>query len=207
MSAVSPGAFSTTSERYLPMPSCVMPRETLMPVFGTSANLIVSFGCAQIASARSTPTLPLTTSNAAVNSMSRDVVAAEVDVHEPRDELVVAVGVLVVLDALEKRVGAVADADDRDAHLVLRAGLAVREPLVAAMGVSFPRPPRMGRTAAVRLNGTPSSSDECGEDDIVRVGAVRGTPRAWITSLSSSGMRRSTTGLEPGERAAAAVGS
>ena len=53
------------------MPSCVMPRETVMPVFGTSANLIVSFGCAQIASARSTPTLPLTTSNAATNSMSR----------------------------------------------------------------------------------------------------------------------------------------
>ena len=53
------------------MPSCVIPRETLTPVFGTSANLIVSFGCAQIASARSTPTLPLTTSNAATNSMSR----------------------------------------------------------------------------------------------------------------------------------------
>ena len=52
------------------MPSCVMPRETFMPVFGTSENLIVSFGCAQMASARSTPTLPLTTSNAAVNSMS-----------------------------------------------------------------------------------------------------------------------------------------
>ena len=70
MSAVWPGAFSTISERYLPMPSCVMPRETLMPVFGTSANLIVSFGNAHMASARSSPTLPLTTSNAAVNSMS-----------------------------------------------------------------------------------------------------------------------------------------
>ena len=44
MSAVSPGAFSTTCARYFPIPSCVMPRETLMPVFGTSANLIVSFG-------------------------------------------------------------------------------------------------------------------------------------------------------------------
>ena len=52
------------------MPSCVIPRETLMPVFGTVANLIVSFGFAQIASARSAPTFPLTTSNAAVNSMS-----------------------------------------------------------------------------------------------------------------------------------------
>ena len=53
------------------MPSCVMPRQTVMPVFGTSANLIVSFGCAHIASARSLPTLPLVTSNAATNSMSR----------------------------------------------------------------------------------------------------------------------------------------
>ncbi len=52
------------------MPSCVIPRETVTPVFATSANLIVSFGCAQIASARSTPTLPLTTSNAATTSMS-----------------------------------------------------------------------------------------------------------------------------------------
>ncbi len=53
-----------------------------------------------------------------------DVVAAEVHVHQARDELVVG-RVLVVLDALEQRVGAVADADDRDAHLVLRARAAV----------------------------------------------------------------------------------
>ena len=53
-----------------------------------------------------------------------DVVAAEVHVHEARDELVVR-RVLVVLDPLEKRVGAVADADDGDAHLVLRARLPV----------------------------------------------------------------------------------
>src|SRR5207302_977673 len=65
MSAVSPGAFSTTWERYLPIPSCVIPRETVTPVFGTSANLIVSFGCAHIASARSSPALPLTTSDEA----------------------------------------------------------------------------------------------------------------------------------------------
>src|ERR1041385_3951199 len=47
-SSVSPGAFSTTCPRYLPMPSCVIPRLTVTPVFLTSANLIVSFGCAQI---------------------------------------------------------------------------------------------------------------------------------------------------------------
>ncbi len=40
-----------------------------------------------------------------------DVVAAEVDVHEPRDG-VGRVGVAVVLDALDERRGAVADADD-----------------------------------------------------------------------------------------------
>src|SRR4029079_13115776 len=64
------GAFSTTCERYLPIPSCVIPRETVIPVFGTSEDLLGAFGCDQIASAQSTPTLPLTTSNAAVNSMS-----------------------------------------------------------------------------------------------------------------------------------------
>ena len=47
-----------------------------------------------------------------------DVVAAEVDVHEAGDELVVR-RVLVVLDALEQRVRAVADADDRDADLAV----------------------------------------------------------------------------------------
>ena len=66
----------------------------------------------------------------------RDVVAAEVDVHEAGDA-VLRLRVLVVLDALEERVGAVADADDRDAHLVLRARAPFCEPFVAAMA-SFP---------------------------------------------------------------------
>src|SRR5262249_4754350 len=47
-----------------------------------------------------------------------DVIAAEVDVHEPRYELA-RVRVLVVLDALEEGVGAVAHADDRYAHTVV----------------------------------------------------------------------------------------
>ena len=55
----------------------------------------------------------------------RNVIATEVDVHEPGDEGVT-VGVLVVLDALEQGVGTVADADDRDAHLVLLTGGSVR---------------------------------------------------------------------------------
>src|SRR6185436_7564269 len=47
-----------------------------------------------------------------------DVVAAEVDVHEAGHSAV-RVGVLVVLDALHERVGAVADADDGNAHLLV----------------------------------------------------------------------------------------
>ena len=47
-----------------------------------------------------------------------DVVAAEVDVHQAR-HLLGRVGVLVVLDALHERAGAVADADDRDADLLV----------------------------------------------------------------------------------------
>ena len=71
MSAVSPGALVIFSLRYLPRPSCVMPRCTFTPSSGTSANLIVLFWPDQIASDRSLPTLSWSMSNAAVNSMSR----------------------------------------------------------------------------------------------------------------------------------------
>ena len=53
------------------MPSCVMPRWTLTPVFGTFANFTVLFWPEKIASDRSLPTFCLSTSNAATNSMSR----------------------------------------------------------------------------------------------------------------------------------------
>ena len=43
MSAVSPGALVILCFRYLPSPSRVIPRSTLTPSSGTSANLIVSF--------------------------------------------------------------------------------------------------------------------------------------------------------------------
>ena len=43
MSAVSPGALVIFCFRYLPRPSWVIPRWTSTPIFGTSANLIVSF--------------------------------------------------------------------------------------------------------------------------------------------------------------------
>ncbi len=52
------------------MPSCVIPRWTLTPAFGTSENFTVLFGLAKIASDRSSPTLFLSMSNAATNSMS-----------------------------------------------------------------------------------------------------------------------------------------
>ena len=103
-----------------------MPRETVTPVFGTSENLIVLFGCAQIASERSLPTLSVVDIEGRGELDVADVVAAEVDVHQARDELV-RVGVLVVLDALHERARAVADADQRHTHLVVAArGLAVR---------------------------------------------------------------------------------
>ena len=71
MSSVSPGAFSIFSFRYLPSPSCVIPRWTGTSSLGTSANLMVLFWPDQIASDRSFPTLSASMSNAAENSMSR----------------------------------------------------------------------------------------------------------------------------------------
>ncbi len=67
-----------------------------MPVGCTSANLIVSFGCAHIASARSTRHLALDDVERRHDLDVADVVAAEVDVHEARDELV-GLRVLVVV--------------------------------------------------------------------------------------------------------------
>ncbi len=71
MSAVGPGAFSMMRERYLPSPSWVMPRTTFTPLLGTSQNFTVLFGLVEMASLRSAPTLFLSISIAATNSMSR----------------------------------------------------------------------------------------------------------------------------------------
>ena len=62
-----------------------------------------------------------------------DVIAAEVHVHQAGN-LLGGVGVLVVLDALDEAVGAVADADDRDADLAV-----VRVDAVGAGAVSVRR--------------------------------------------------------------------
>ena len=72
------------------MPSWVMPRCTGTPSSGTSEKRTVLFWPRPMASPRSRPTLSASTSKAAENSMSRDVVAAEIDVHQPGHELVAA---------------------------------------------------------------------------------------------------------------------
>jgi hypothetical protein len=91
----------------------------------------------------------------------RDVVAAEVDVHEPRNG-VFGLRVLVVLDSLEERVGAVPHADDRDAHLVLRAPAVLRS---VRAGHELP-------SLSIALRGNAESVGERGEDDVVRVGVA-----------------------------------
>jgi hypothetical protein len=93
----------------------------------------------------------------------RDVVPAEVDVHEPGNRILRR-RVLVVLDALEEGVGAVPDADDRDADLVLRALAVLRAVLSCHAFLSF--------AIAHRWDAQPLG--ERGENDIVRVGARAG---------------------------------
>ena len=116
MSSVSPGALVIFCLRYLPSPSWVMPRYTGTFSCGTSANLIVLFCPDQIASDRSLPTLSDVDVERGGELDVADVVAAEVHVHESGHGLG-GVGVLVVLDALHERRGAVAHAHDCHAHL------------------------------------------------------------------------------------------
>ena len=134
----------------------------------------------------------------------RDVVPAEVDVHEARDR-VGRVGVLVVLDALDERVGAVADADDRDAHLVLLARAVLRavrggHAFLSAEGGARGRSPNGDvPRCCLRLleKGTPSPSASARRTTSLTELLVRS---ASVSSacFSSSGTRRSTTGLAPG---------
>ena len=91
----------------------------------------------------------------------RDVVPAEVDVHETRHR-VLGLRVLVVLDSLQERVGAVTYADDGDAHLILRASAVLRAIGRCHEFLSF----------AIALSGDAEPVGERGEDDVVRVGAA-----------------------------------
>jgi hypothetical protein len=72
MSAVGPGALVILWLRYLPRPSCVIPRITSTPSSGTSVSKrIVLFWPEKIACERSLPTFSTSMSKAALNSMSR----------------------------------------------------------------------------------------------------------------------------------------
>ena len=72
MSTVEPSAFVIFSFRYLPRPSCVIPRWTGTPSLGRSPsmNFIVLFWPEKIASERSLPTFSASMSKAAEISMS-----------------------------------------------------------------------------------------------------------------------------------------
>ena len=124
MSAVSPGALVIFSFRYLPRPSWVIPRSTLTPELGHVGELD------RVVLARPDRLGEVLADLLGVDVEGgdeldvADVVAAEVDVHQA-GHFLGRVGVLVVLDALDEGVGAVADADDRDADLLVRAGGAV----------------------------------------------------------------------------------
>ena len=73
MSTVEPSALVIFSLRYLPRPSCVIPRCDRDAELGhlPSPSFSVLFCPAKIASERSLPTLSASMSNAAENSMSR----------------------------------------------------------------------------------------------------------------------------------------
>ena len=83
-SAVSPGAFLTTSARYLPMPSWVMPRSTLTPSFGHVAELHRVVGAGEDRLREVEPDLLLVDVEGGDELDVADVVAAEVDVHQAR---------------------------------------------------------------------------------------------------------------------------
>ena len=70
------------------MPSCVIPRETVMPVFGTSANLIRVVRVRPDRLGEVLADLARDDVEGGRELDVADVVAAEVDVHEPGDELV-----------------------------------------------------------------------------------------------------------------------
>ncbi len=118
MSAVGPGAFVIFWLRYLPSPSCVIPRWTSTPRLGMSSpSLNVLFWPEKIASRQVLADLVGVDVEGGAELDVAHVVAAEIDVHQARNGLA-RVGVLVVVDALHERARAVADADDRDTDLV-----------------------------------------------------------------------------------------
>ena len=141
MSAVSPGALTIFSLRYFPSPSWVIPRCTCTPrgLRGELRELRSCCSAPPRSPARGPcPPSSRSMSNAALNSMSAHVVAAEVDVHQPRHPHG-GVGVAVVVHPLYERACAVAHPDDRHPHLVaLVARNSVRRRAVAvAVAIRF----------------------------------------------------------------------
>ena len=121
------------------MPSCVIPRETLTPVFGDVGELdrVVRVRPDRVGEV---------VADLALDDVERrdeldvaDVVAAEVDVHEAGDELVV-VGVLVVLAPWSSELAQ------------------LPTPMIATRTLSSPAPAPVRRCRSVRLTVMPPSS-------------------------------------------------
>ena len=112
-----------------------------------------------------------------------DVVAAEGDVHQTRHG-VARIGVAVVLDALDQRAGAVADAGDGDPDLVAHGVVSSWD-----MAEAEPRNAR-GRSAPVGAGaGRP---DELGSENLARAaGTARTAMRRSIQDRSCSAASRS----------------
>ena len=125
MSAVGPSAFVMISPRYLPRPSCVMPRCTVTPVVRDVGELDRVVLAAHDRLREILADLLVVDVERGDELDVAHVVAAEVDVHQARHELVVG-GVAVVVDALHERGGAVADSHDGDADAaILGAAIAI----------------------------------------------------------------------------------
>ena len=125
MSAVGPGAFSMIWLRYLPRPSWVMPRSTLTP---SVRDLLEDERVVRLRVDRLGQVLAdlvLVDVEGRDELDVPDVVAAQADVHQPGDEVVL-LGVLVVVPALHEAARAVAHADDRDADLAVPAAVGAR---------------------------------------------------------------------------------
>jgi hypothetical protein len=109
MLVVGPGALVVTCDRYLPRPSCVMLRWTGTPRGGTSAKRIVRGPWR----GPGPPCWPDVERGRELDVA--DMIAAQIDVHEAGDQVVVR-RVAVVVHGLHQGGGAVPHADDRNAN-------------------------------------------------------------------------------------------
>ena len=129
---------------------------------------MVLFWLAPMASDRSVPTFFASTSNAATNSMSLNVVRAEHDVHQAGD-LGVRVGIGVVMHPLNEGRGAVAHADDGDTDLAGGSGLRC-EPIWAPPSLAV----MIASGSCVRPRSARTASEPRGRPTRDRARAVAG---------------------------------